>query len=310
MGSTLTPPSIARYAGASGGKNDSPLPTPPDVGKYARYMDGYSSASAASSRRRSPSPSPAPSDRVTERRYAEQERFERHQYREDAAELDLPPSARYAQPMQVDDDTIGSTADLPPSARYTHQRMDVSAASTMELDPSVTARWAPAGQQQPAMWSYVQDDEDSPSAAGLRTMIRDVGLEIPGFDDTGSHVGEEEDDSFGDTMRPEQMALFARGHHGGGDDSFGSEGSSGSSFGEAARAELRYVPVEEAFDDSFEDEEGAEGHHGQVEETVFGLLPARRRQGGLLLHGQAVLEDTATLGYGVMPVTSPTPTGR
>lgn len=300
--SMATPPSMSRYAADDG--DESPIPSPPSMSKYAKFMERLQPSAADASvleaadrslygaRDRSPSPSP------------------------------VPPSSsrtRYAPaPSAVDSgDTMNSTMDLPSASRYAAPARFPAAAdddtgSSASFTDTFAGRYVarPASGALPPSASAGAED---PSLASLRSMMRDAGLE--GFDIRQSPAGDlSADSSFGQTMRPEQLAAFGRSAH----DSFDSEGS-GDSFddtrGGGAAAALRFLPPAggDEFDDSFDDDEELPVGGGPREETVFGLAPQRRyRQNDLVLHGDALLAHTTdfarAIGEGGVEQT-PTPAG-
>lgn len=290
--SMATPPSMSRYQ--QDDEELSPLATPPSISKYVKLLARLQPTGTSGSvlpRSRSPSPSPAPAS-----------------------------YSRYTRQASADSgDTLNSIMDLPSVSRYTAAPTYITDDDTTSSGFTDTFAGRYVARPIPGSSAPTADTHEEPSIASLRSMMREAGLE--GFDvQTGQDSPSDGaadlsgDSSFGQTMRPEQLALFSRGAN----DSFDSEGSS-DSFDDTrpggAGAALRFAPAPnggDGFDDSFDDDDEIPTGGAPPEETVFGLAPQRRyRQPELVLHGDALLAHTTdfarAIGEGNDIAQTPTP---
>jgi hypothetical protein len=241
---------------------------------------------------------------------------------EETFQSELPSATRYQQGYM--ESPSGAEPSLPSVGRYT-QYVEQQGAPTSTF----TSSQVPAHSRGSIPLSSAGT---VPSAPSFRHLMREVGLDLSGFSDNssasvqpfpqaaqsqqqqpqqplqGAHYdnlqgGDDSfdsghDDSFGDTMRPSTQMT--------GDQSFESN-SSGSSFddvsmqmqGQAGAA--MFAPTNnDGYNDSFDDDSFDNGMAGQVgggnEETVFGLPPRRAPQGGLMMHGEGLLQDTVQYG--------------
>ncbi|KAI0056665.1 hypothetical protein BV25DRAFT_1920804 [Artomyces pyxidatus] len=213
--------------------------------------------------------------------------------------------SRYPPPRIGGGESSVSTAPTPPSlSRYARQgTASASESASISGMDSLMRRVEASGYQ------YAQEESSA------------MPMPIPEYDPRNASMesmssDEDEDELVHNTAHPSAAFLLAsrqRGRHD--DDSFGSSSSGESADDDddvGAEAVHPFARAGEAFDDSFDDDDGDVG--AQEEQTLFGVPPAQRESAGgpgrIRMLGDDLMLDTGVIGQQLDRVEqSPTPWG-